>query len=151
MSKITTVYNTILTKVAGLFPSKTKIPLPESLPDNDNNLLRDGYGVMVGASTISALDTFKDSNISREFTIVFTEELIRTNHDADSRDTVLLSILEDMVTLKQDFLNFDQLGIDSSIEKVTFVGSSGVEYANIDDFSIMTMNITFSIDISEII
>lgn len=149
MSKISTVYDTVRSALATLFPNKTEIPNPYSLADNNDRLLLDGVGLRVGNQVIGTLETLKDSIIIRDFSVIFTKHVMAT---ADNPDPIIVetkNILEDSVIARLDLLDFDQMGIDLSVEKIDYLGSSGIEFINSGKFNIISLVNTFSFEISE--
>lgn len=151
MSKFSTVYDQLRTELATIFPNKTEIPIPESLTQNDDNLLRDGYGLIVGPSTQGIIDTFKDTSTIHSFDIVLTRELIRLEHDTERKHTETKNLIEDLIGLRVSFLNFDQLTIEASIQKIDYNGMSEISFVNSDKFDIISASINFNIEITETI
>jgi len=149
MTKISTVYDTLRAALGALFPSKTEIPNPYSLSDNNSLLLVDGWGLAVGTQAPGAIDTFKDSIVSREFSIIFTEQVITTADNPDPFVSQAKSILEDSVIARLDLLDFDQLGIPLSVEKIEYLNSSGIEFINAAKFNIISISNNYLIEISE--
>ena len=78
MSKISTVYDTILTSVAALFPSKKRIPNAESLGDNLEVFLRNSWALKIDAQTPEDSE-FHIMQTIRTFTIIFSKEIIKTD------------------------------------------------------------------------
>lgn len=150
MSKISTVIDTIRTAIPALsgFSSKTEIPNPYSLVDNNSNLLKDGWGLAVGSATAD-FNEFCKFFEEREFSIILTRQVFSLANCADQPVTAAKSLLEDMILIKKDLLNIDQLGIPTSIARINLGSSSGIESVNGDKFNYFTISTSFLITISE--
>jgi hypothetical protein len=151
MSNISTIIDTIRTAIPTLsgFSDKSEIPNPYSLTDNDSNFLVNGWGLVVGPSGLSPLNTFKDHSESRTFIITLTKEFVRMEGDNDAIHTDSKALLEDAVLVNKDMLAFDQLEIDANIQKIDFVGNSGIEFIFNGKHSFLATELTYNIDISE--
>lgn len=149
MSKITTVYDTIRTAMNTLFPNKTEIPNPYSLSDNNDRLLMNGYGIAVGPTSVGELDTFKDHSYVVDFDVIFTSSVITTADNPEPFVTQAKSVLEDSIISRLDMLDFDQLGIYNSIQRIDYAGTTGIEFINSTKFNIIYIANTYSIEISE--
>jgi hypothetical protein len=110
MSKISTVYDYYVTQLASLFSSKTRIPNPYSLEDNQ----------------------------SYDFSVVFCAEVIRMEHNDTAFDTVVKQLNEDVFVLREDFYdidnnnaNIDQISL-SSTDPVGFFVSGKSNYLFIE-------------------
>jgi hypothetical protein len=148
MSKISTVYDQVLTELGTLFSGKTRIPNAYSLVDNNFQFLRDGWGLKIGTSS-PAESEFKSFNRSHTFSVVLSREVIRTDSDADPIDVVTKAILEDVYTLERRFMDYDQLSIEADIEIIEQGNNSGIEFFIGDDFSFASIEADFNINIRE--
>jgi len=122
-SKISTVFDAISTNMAALFTTKTRIPFPESLADNAEIFLRNGYGIRFDGSNLSEGE-FCNYNIDYSFTIILTQEFFDNESNYLTDDSSKKSILEDVYSIQKDFYNVDKIGLASSCEKI-FLGSVG--------------------------
>ena len=146
-SKVTTVYNQIRTKLATLFSSKSEIPFPEDLLNNDDNFLRNGYGVLI-RDAIPAVFTQNEYYLNRVFGIILTKEVVGTKESTEAIKTCRLDLAEEQVTLINEFDAADQLEIDSSIEILSIANVSPIEIVPGNDRILMT-TVFFTIGISE--
>lgn len=148
MSNITTIYDTTLTRLATIFTGRTKIPNAYSLADNNTLFLRDGYGLKVVSSQVEESE-FCNYAYSVSFAIVITKEVLRLDSDSNQIDTVSKALLEDLKTLQDNFLAYDQIGINNNIEKIDFNGSSGIEFIVGDKFNFATLEVAINIMVRE--
>lgn len=148
MSNVTNVYNGLLEKLAEKFPAKSRIPNPYNLPDNIDNFLIDGFGVKVGPEGQSEFVEFNSFCVNREFTIVFTREMVATSSNTDVPDDISLKLLEDIYEARKMITAPDKMGI-SSIQKADNGSASGVTEVKAESRKYLSMEVSFNIDINE--
>jgi hypothetical protein len=148
MSNISTIYDTLLSRMLAIFPAKTRIPNAYDLPSNGNVFLRDSWGLKVSSSTSFEMEFNTYAN-DREFSVVLTKEVIKTDTQTDQIDTVSKSLLEDVNTLQKELINSYQLGIYSSIQLITLGSTTGITevFATFEKF--LTIEVSFNIKLSE--
>lgn len=126
MSNVTVIYDQIISKLGTLFPTRTRIPNPYSLVDNNDRLLKFGYGLKVGSASFSEFE-FCSRVSQRTFSVVFTYEMYRTDSDFFQFDDVSKKLLEDVNTIQGLFFNYNELDIEQNILKVDIDSVSEVE------------------------
>lgn len=146
MSKISTITDTILLKLAELFPNRTRIPNSYSLVDNNKRFLSDGYGLRVGSAEFNEFE-FCNFVVNRTFTVVFTREMFRLDSDTDATDAIVKELLESVYSVQSLFYSYNELGIEESILKVDIGSVSGIEtfYNEKQNFLSMTCDFQFQI------
>jgi len=151
MSNISTIYDTLRTEIPTLsgFTTKTEIPLPDSLTSNIDNVMRDGWGIIVGGASPSGFIEFNSQFTDQEFTIVLTREIFRQTTSVEPGVTTNKAMLEDVNTLKARFLQSDELGIHSNIAKIEFASSTGIEFVETGKNNLRSMSVTFIFTIRE--
>lgn len=150
-TKITTIYTQIRSVVGTLLTGKTEIPNPYSLENNTELFLKNGWGVIIGSAQNSAMNIIKDDIESREFTVVITRQIFRLESDTAIMPAESLTLLEDIRTVKNDFLDFDQIGIEGSIEQIRFISASGIQFLQLGSFNFIYATLTFNFEYSETI
>lgn len=148
MSNFTTVYDTVRSKLATLFPSKIEIPMPDNLPDNGDNMLKDSYGVTVGPGDTREW-TYDQFLIDRQFGVVLTEEVHIKKDSKDELITAKKAITEDAVSIMQEFDAADQLGIDANIQNIVIGNVTPVELVPGMERTFLTTTVFFIISIAE--
>jgi len=148
MTKISNVYDDILTELGTVFPNKLRIPNAYSLPDNPVQFLRDAYGLRVDPATPAQRD-FCNFSRFRNFTVMLTREVITTEIQTDPIDTAVKAMLDDLYTLQKEFLGADQFGSSANIDIVNVGGFTGVEYFNFEKTNFITSEVAFSIQVSD--
>ena len=149
MSNISTIYDKIRQQIGLLFPTKTEIPNPYSLPDNMGQLLENGWGLIIGEGSLGSINVYCLDSEIRSFTVVLTKLV----YNLDGTNTRIVAdskaILEDIRTIKNDLLAYDQITIPDVIQKVEFQSASGIEFAGSDKFNLFSATITFGIEYTE--
>lgn len=144
---LSTIIDTIHAEMDTLFSaSQTVIPNPYSLADNPSIFLKRGYGLQINGEANSAIDTLKDDNASRQFTFILTREVFRTEDDFTNMRTESKAILADQRSFKDRILDFDQLGIDNDIQRVTIIALSGVNFLVAEKFNYITTSLNFAVE-----
>ena len=149
MSKISTVYDQLLTTLAALYPNKSRLINAYDPEDNPDGLLRDGYGLKLGDAPI-VNDEFCNFSSDRLFSIVLTREVLAIG-EVTPVDAATKLMLEDIYTAQKDFSNADQIGIESSIEKIDLGTSSGVTYFVGEKIKFISMEFSVNIQVTETI
>lgn len=148
MSKISTVYDAILVELASIFPNKTRIPYPYSLPDNNARFLIDGYGLSIGSSSFEQFEFCNFMN-SREVTVVVTREVFRTDSDSAVIDDITKALLEDIYDVQKLFYSYNELNVPNDIAKVDIGSVSAVEEVISGKQSFLSMTASFQFFIVE--
>jgi len=148
MSNVSTIYDQIVLKLGELFPSKTRIPFPYSLEDNNKNFLSDGYGLIIGSASFESLEVC-NRMVSQSITVVFTQEVFRTDSDEVVIDDIVKAISEDINSTQGLFYAYDELEIEANIAKVDIVSISGVETVKGDKQDFLTRSAEFNFYITE--
>lgn len=148
MNRMVEAVKKLIVVVGETFPDKDKIPNAYSLPDNAEGLLKNGWGIMIGAEGDSDNDEFCSMSVQRLITIVFTREFWATESDDEVPDDIGLLLLED-VSKAQLVINApNRMNIDE-IDKVELAGSSEVATVLSGKRKFLTMNASFTLTVSE--
>ena len=147
-SKISTIYDAVVTELSTIFSTKTRLPNAYDLENNPHNMIRDAYGLRIDSSDLYRPE-FRTSGQARQFTILLTREVIRTDTNATLIDTEAKAILEDLNTLILEMEKSDQLLVNSSIDRVSFAGSSGIELFGASRSQFISIEAIFSIEYKE--
>jgi hypothetical protein len=148
MSKVSTIYDAVGTQLATLFTSATRIPDPYNLDSNNDQFLRDGFGVKVGSSEFQEFEYCKWM-VSRQISVVFTKEVFRLDSDYSKIDDVSKALLEAVYETQKLFFNYSQLGIEASIMRVDILSSSEVQTVQGEKSAFYSMECSFNFLIQE--
>lgn len=154
MSNFSTIFDQLVgTTIPGLtgFSTKTQIPNPYALEENDINQLKNGWGIIIGDASESEFQVFKNTTVSQDIGIVLTREVRKTQNNKTPLETATKAIVEDAVSIRKDFYNADQLTIPSNIENITFTGRDAIEQLDAEQFYIITTTVNFAFQIAETI
>ena len=144
MSKVTTIYDAINTRLAALFPNKQQLFNPYIIEDNPYFVLIDGYGVAVSGSEAPNLQ-FNTVSQNRAFDITLSTEVVKTDENVTITDTQTKGLLEDLNSMLLDFCNPDQLGIELSIDGIEIGSCSRVEFLEGESEKILYITQTINI------
>ena len=151
MSKISIIYDKLREIIPTILVGRTELPNPYSLINNPSIFLKKGWGLAVSEGVKSEIETYCHDFETRTFTIVITDHLASLNNSHEAMAVKTKDILEEIRSVKNRFLAFDQITIDDSIEKIEFESCSGLEFLASNDVSYLVASITIAIDFSEII
>lgn len=148
MSKVTKAYEGIICQLQKLYPNKSKIPNPYSLPDNIDKFLIDGFGIKIdnGDPVESEFCVF---SIGQQVSIVLTRELVATDSDTKVHDDINLKLLEDVYKLRKMMSSPDRLDV-SSISIVNLGGNSGVTEVIAGKRKYLSIEVAFILEIEEL-
>jgi hypothetical protein len=149
MSNVSTILDTIVTTMGTLFPDKYRLVNPYDMENNAKYSKRDGWGLVVRPGSLGDYDAFCDSAMNQSIGIVLCKEVIRLENDTTDFDTKVKALLEEEKTVRVDFLNSDQLGIESSIGKIDYVGHDGINFITSGKTNFIYIEVNFRIDIIE--
>lgn len=149
MSNFNEVYDAIIEKLKELFPTKQRIPNPYSLEDNAVFVFVDGYGIRIDEES-PFVGQFNFDATNHNVTIILTRELIRKENDYEAVDAVVKLLKDDALTLKKEFYDKGSLGIDTNkLDLINFSQSSAISFFFGDKNKYMSMEVSFTIAISE--
>jgi len=148
MTRISSVYDDMLTELETIFPNKLRIPNVYSLVDNPSTFMRDSYGLRVDAAERASREINLFSRI-RNFSVVFSREIVTTEIQTTQTDTAVKAMLDDIYTAQKEFLGADDFGSSANLDIANVGSFSGIEYFNIDKSNFITSEVAFSIMVSD--
>lgn len=152
MSNFTTIYDQLIgTTIPALtgFNTKTQIVNPYSIEENDINLLRNGWGILIGPASESPRQEYKYTRVVQEISFLLTRVVRATDHNKTPLETATKSLIEDAVLIRLDLYDDDEITIPSNIEKIDFTNRSGVSYIPADGYNIIFTIANFNFEIRE--
>lgn len=151
MSKISTVYDGILTRLSSLLPSGssyTRIPNSYNLDKNPIHLLIQGYGLRYDGASPSAVEFHQFANY-HDFTIILSREVMKTDTEITQLDTACKALLENATSLQKDFYNISELSLPDDIRQVNLGNISSIQDLDLNKKNFKYIEVTFSILIAE--
>ena len=118
MTKISTVYDFLITTLATQYSGKLRIPNPYSLPDNPYQFLRDSYGLKAEGHFLQN-QSFCDK-IVQEYTykIVLCREVIRMDTSVGEFDTTVKALEEDVLIIRKYLYDIDNIVIPDDVDQL---------------------------------
>lgn len=127
-TKITSVYNRIITDVEAALTSYTRIPNPYAPEENPELFLRKGYGVGVGPAENTRRLICGYFSVKRNFSVLLINQILTTDTNSSSRGDFERLLLEDQYTLINALENDNNLGGDAI--KTFFINDSGIQFVS---------------------
>lgn len=148
MSKVSTIYDTLLTTIPAILPNKKRIPNTYSIEENPTQFLENSWGLRIDPES-PAPSEFCTFSRNRTFTVILCREVIADEFDTSANDTAVKALLEDVYTLQKDFMNSDQIGIESSIEKIDMAGTGPIISLIGSNKNFIFIEVLFNIQITD--
>lgn len=149
MSNVSTIHSAIKSRLSTIFPNKTVIPNPFELDQNNDNLLKDGYGIFYGAASLPEFDLgIHIQGYLREFNIVLAKKVYRLEVDSQPFETVQLALLEDQNTMVNSLANVRS--IDPNVVRLEYVSDSGVEFIFSEKNNYLAITTNFDVSYKEL-
>ena len=123
-TEVTTLYDTLVTRVAALLTSHTRLSNPYDLAGNNDQILEKGWGIAVRAGTNTNRQLGCKLSVSRDFEISITRKFFAREFDATKKATTEKDLLEDMQLLIDDLE--ENATLSESAYLVKYVGDSGI-------------------------
>ena len=126
MSLITDIYNALETTLATALPAYNKLPNAYDVEDNAKLFLGQGYGLGIGSGSNTNRVLPSKVSISRDFEVVFVNQINATASNGDLIEAQEKAIFEDMYLFLKAVENDASLGglaINS-----TYVSDSGLDF-----------------------
>jgi len=147
MSKISTVYDAVVSKMVALFPAKTRMHNPYELTDNSETIMKDTWGLKVLSADRNDLE-FCNLTTDRQFSIILVRHFATVGSSGTAFDAVTKSLLEDQQTVMNNVHSPTELGIQNDIDKIDITAISGLEFIQTDQKKYLFVELTFTITIS---
>lgn len=148
MTNVTLIHNAIKSQLSALFPTKTVIPNPFELDQNNDNFLKDGYGIFYGPGSLPDFDLgIHIQGYQREFNVVLAKKVYRLESNNDQFETVQLALIEDQNTMVNSFA--DIRSIDINVVRLEYVSDSGVEFIFAEKNNYLALTTSFEVTYKE--
>lgn len=149
MTAISTVYDGLVSALDSLYSTThTKIDNPYDIQDNDDLLLRRGYGFAFNQGGLNSNRLMSNvATISRDISVILTIKWRGTAKDITLRQAAEKQLLEDQFLMIDYFTGNAGMGI-SQVWKIVYNGDNGIEsIGDRTDFIQIVSN--FSLEYSE--
>jgi hypothetical protein len=149
MSKVSDIYDAILTELDSVLPSTSYTRFPNAYDINDNpaQFLYRGYGIRYDGQARLPFEICNRRE-SQTFTIILTSRWDRIETRQDSIDSPAKDLLESAKLVKDAFYATDHIG-STDIMKIDSVSTSGLESVVGENFRMLKIECTITIDYFE--
>lgn len=128
MSVVTDVYDTIHARLPTLFPSHLRLSNPYAPEENPESVIKQAYGLKVGAATNTNRNVGCKISISREYSVVFTRKYYANELDASAKASTEKLLLEDARLVENDVeQNVFLIGVANN-PNIKFISDTGIEF-----------------------
>lgn len=150
MSKVSTAYDNLITRLAAVFTSGSgwlQIPNGYDIPANADGFLRQGYGLAIGAGVNAKREVGGHYHVDRKFTVSISREVFKLDGDASGYGSVAKSLFEDLKLVISDFETNQTL--NSGQIFCSYESDSGIQAVQGDGFAFMYLSAEFSVILIE--
>ncbi len=144
MSTPGTVRNNMITQIEATLTSKTRIPNPREIAQNNDNFLMDGYGIYIGPGSPADSDLgFHFSTKAVDIIVVLTEKIYGLENEPTAAANVEDSLHDDKDSIIDAIANIS--GIDSNMISLEYTGDDGGEFIFADKNNYLALSINFAL------
>jgi len=147
MSKISDIYDAIITKIGATLPTFQRVPNPYSLDENTAILLRKAFGLAIGAGANTERWVGCVATWSREFTIGLVTQVVNTENDTLGRAQVEVDLLDAHRALLLAIEADPSLG--GLVIKAVITSDGGIEYIQGAQAKYLALEISLAVEYQE--
>jgi hypothetical protein len=147
MTKIATIYDAIVTKIAGQLTTFTRVPNPYALDENAAILLCNAYGLAIGPGTNTERYVGCISSWERSFTIGLITQVVTTENDTEGRATIEKNIIDAHRLLLLAFESDPSLA--GNCIKAVITDDSGIDYIDGVQSKYLAIELTLRVEYQE--
>jgi hypothetical protein len=142
MSEITTIFDTLVTRTQALLPSHVRLSNPYTLEQNNEQKLRQGWGLAVlgGVNTERSVSCI--SSVARSVEIKITRKVYALEQDQSKKADADKALLEDLQLIVDDLEKNYTLTTGKFIAK--YISDSGIVpiFVEKDNFLSLVISVT---------
>lgn len=146
-TKITTIYDNLVTKLSTVLPAYVRIPNPYSPEENPELFLRKGYGIGIGTGENTRRLICGFFSINRTFNIILINQILTTDTNSNVRGSFERDLMEDHYTI------VNALEVDNNLSgaavKTIFSADSGIQFVEGEMGKYVMCEITFEVEYLE--
>lgn len=146
-TKITTIYDRLVTTLGLAFPSHLKLSNPYNVQQNDFKLLNKGYGFYMSSGLNTNRMLACEMSIQRDVTIVQTIVHRGTDRDLAIRQAAEKSLLEDHFLLVKT-LELDA-DLNSNCARFIYVSDTGISFLSDEQRNFLTISSIYTFEYFE--
>lgn len=147
MSKITNIYDAIITEIQTDLPTYKRLPNPYVVDSNTYLQLQNGFGLAIGPGNdtqryVGCLVTWE-----RVFTIILVKQVTSTQNNLGSRELIEKSLLDDHDTLRKAFYLNSTLGGEAI--KSTVLDDGGIQFLDAERLKFLSLEMNLYVEYQE--
>jgi hypothetical protein len=150
MSKISDVYDSLISETSSLFYTKSRLHNPYEPLENPEIVRKNAWGIRV-ESAISPTQEFCQMAIERTFTMVLVRQFISLASKEDGFDSVTKELLESQQSFLALVYSPSEIMKQNEIDIVTIQNVSGIQQLVDSEKKFLFCEVTFTITISELV
>lgn len=150
MSKISNVYDALITETETLFTGKSRLHNPYELIENPEIVRKNAWGLRVETAQ-NPEQEFCQISIERTFTMVLVRQFVTLASKEDGFDSVTKELLESQQSFLGLIYSPTELMRQNDIDIIRIQNISGIEQLISEEKKFLFCEVTFTITISELI
>ena len=127
-----------------VFSSKTRLNNPYELKDNAEIIMKDSWGLKIGAAEWQDME-FCNLSMSREFKVMLLRNFITNGSKETAFDGVSIALMEDQQTILNHLYSKSELEIPDTIDIINIEQATGIEFMQADQKKYLFCEIAFRI------
>lgn len=149
MSKISDVYDALVTRVSAVLPDHKRLSDPNNPEANPERDLRKGWGIAFGPAenTFGTLTNFL--SVRRDFVIINTRKVEKRDTDTTGRATIEKQLFEDQKLVIADVEAEPTLGDSNAVCKADYSADSGIQFVHADKDNFLKLETVIQIEYRE--
>lgn len=147
MSKVSTVYDAMITRITALLPNHARLGNPYAPASNASLFLKQGYGVKIGPARDTNRIISNQKIIAREYTVVVTRKFLALENAPETKATTEKQLLEDAYLLVKDFET--NTTINETAVMTSYTSDGGIEFIDKEKDHFLIVETVFTVEYLE--
>lgn len=147
MSNLSTLYDNIKTNLATILSAHTWLSEAEFINENQEQALRKGFAIQIGAGIQGDLHIGCDVSVIREIIITVTREHFARELDRDAKYTVEQALLDDQLLVIKELEKdpSQEYGLQGQVANLKFISDAGIQRVFEDKKNFLMIRSTFTL------
>lgn len=147
MSKISTIYDNVKTRLSTVFPDHYELHNPRNIELNNRLWLTQGQGVLFGSASNTERNLSCRLSIQRDMTITLTRQIYGTDQDLTAKSNTEKQLFEDQYLLIDDLEKDPDL--DETTARIAYVSDGGIVEVTFDEVQFLMIQSLFQFEYLE--
>lgn len=140
-STITTIQTQLYSILSTTFPTKSELADPYDVENNDDFMLKNGFGIEMGAAS-NSYEGGSANILTRTFTFPLTSEVFDLDRSSASRKLIEKSLFEDEITMLKALSSFN---LSKEVANVEFLNDNGIVKVTTDKSNYLVLRVAVEI------